>query len=146
MNDEKLKPTKARIFIIDDSRTGLTFIKQSLEDAGYVVQGFESPLGISQELIRRRPDLVLLDVMMPSINGDNMCKLIRSLNGGQDIRIVLYSSKPVAELSSLAAECGADGYIVKTSDPRAAIAEVRAQLGRPRSPLGLPSRRTPLRK
>lgn len=113
MEGQTARETKAKLFVIDDSSTGLTLAQEILEEAGYMVLTYKSPLGITRELNHHRPDLVLLDVNMPSITGDKICRLIRSVSGAQSPIIILYSSKPVSELRQLSEECGADGFVSK---------------------------------
>ena len=102
------------------SNISLPTFSFSLQAEGYVVHSFDSPLGITREVIRHQPDMVIVDVNMPSITGDKVCQLVRAASYGKGVVILLHSSLPEAELSELARRCGADGSIPKSRDPSAA--------------------------
>jgi DNA-binding response OmpR family regulator len=108
---------KQRIYVIDDSKTGLETLRLVLEDVGYEVATFESPLLIAEAVIRNPPHLILIDVLMPGLQGDKVLPIIRSMKMSSKTRLVLYSVKPIEELRRLATECGADGFMQKTGDP-----------------------------
>lgn len=120
----------ARVFVLDDSPVSLTFVRLLLEEHGYRVHTFDSPLGITKEVMRHRPDLVLVDINMPSITGDKVCRLIRSASATREVVVLLYSSLPQAELEQIARAAGADGVIVKTGDGRQLVQTVERYLAR----------------
>jgi DNA-binding response OmpR family regulator len=119
---------RPKIFVLDDSPTGLAFVKMVLEAEGYLVCTFNSPLGISREILRQKPDLVIVDVNMPSITGDKVCRLIRATSSRRSVGILLHSSLPECDLHDLAQACGADNYVPKSRDPRALCMAVCKQL------------------
>jgi len=119
---------KAKIFVIDDSPTGLTMAREILEDAGYLVHTFKSPIGITRALHHLRPDLIVLDVNMPAISGDKICRLIRGISGSLNPLIILYSSISDGELRKLASECGADGFVSKGGYTRDLLKTIRDSL------------------
>lgn len=119
---------RAKIFVLDDSQTFLALVRVHLEAEGYLVQTFDSPLGISREIIRHQPDLVIVDVNMPSISGDKVCLLIRSASYARGVVILLHSSLPESDLHDVARKCGADGFVPKSSDPAILIAAVQKHL------------------
>ena len=130
MDSEKPKKAKAKIFVIDDSATGLTWAQVVLENSGYEVHIYKSPLGLTRELGRLQPDLILLDVNMPPLSGDKICKLIRTVSGRLNPVIILYSSIHVSELEALSKECGADGYLSKSRDSGPLVYLVRERLAK----------------
>ncbi len=85
---------------------------------------FDSPLGITREVIRQQPDLVIVDVNMPSITGDKVCQLVRSASYARSVVILLHSSMPEADLHDLAQRCGADGYVPKSRDSKRLVETV----------------------
>ena len=119
---------RAKIFILDDSRTFLAVARVHLEAEGFVVLTFDSPLGISREIIRHQPDMVIVDVNMPSISGDKVCQLVRSSSFARSVTVLLHSSLPESELGRLAIHCGADGFVPKSSDSRVLIEAVHKHL------------------
>ncbi len=102
------------IVIIDDCRVTLAMTSDFLAEAGYRVSTAESSI-YSNHLIYSStpPDLILLDVMMPLMPGDKKARILKRRDKSRNIPIVLISSKKESELSLLAADSGADGYITK---------------------------------
>ncbi len=121
---------RARIFVLDDSQTFLTYVQLLLQGEGYVVHTFDSPLGITREVIRHQPDMVIVDVNMPSITGDKVCQLVRAASYGKGVVILLHSSLPESDLHDLARRCGADGYVPKSRDSKVLIEAVERHLAR----------------
>jgi len=128
MESTKTPNARAKIFVLDDSPTGLAYLKMILEAEGYLVSAFESPLGISREILRQKPDLVIVDVNMPSITGDKICRLIRAALPHRSVGVMLHSSLPESDLHDLAQDCGADSYVPKSRDPRTLCRAVHRQL------------------
>jgi len=116
--------------VIDDSEVALEWARTQLERVGYEVVLRDEPLGSGLLVIRERPDLVLIDVSMPSLSGDELVKLLKGHTRLHSAALVLYSGKPAAELAQLAEESGADGYLPKTSDPGSFLRQVRGFLNR----------------
>jgi CheY-like chemotaxis protein len=82
-------------------------------DAGHVVQVAENLLNFDKVLQEFQPDIILTDVNMPEIRGDEICKVLKTKYDTADIPIVLFSSKDTDELAELAQRAGADGYVSK---------------------------------
>lgn len=106
----------AKILLVDDSEICRTVATCILEDSGHCVIALESPLGLDEALDAERPDLVLVDVDMPSMSGEKVVELIRLHDPTS--RAVLYSDRPEAELRRLAALSGAVGFIPKSVGPQ----------------------------
>jgi DNA-binding response OmpR family regulator len=104
-----------KILVVDDSDLCRDLTRMMLEDHGYVVVTLESGLGLSRALGREKPDLVLLDVTMPALSGTQIVEVTRQ-HKLHRCPIVLFSDRPPNELSVLARNCGAAGFIPKTSD------------------------------
>lgn len=105
---------KKRILVVDDSEIVLAMAREALEEAGFeVVTAFNAMEANSYIYSRRKPDLIVLDVMLPMLDGDKKAKMLKEHELTRDIPILLLSSKPEDELSRLVRESGADGYIRK---------------------------------
>jgi CheY-like chemotaxis protein len=102
-----------RIVFIDDSEITREMIRAALVDAGHVVQVAENLLNFDKVLQEFQPDIILTDVNMPEIRGDEICKVLKTKYDTADIPIVLFSSKDTDELAELAQRAGADGYVSK---------------------------------
>jgi two-component system KDP operon response regulator KdpE len=117
-----------KILVVDDEPVQLRLTEQVLAGRGYEV----IKAGSAQEAVRLiyegKPDLVLLDVMMPEIDGWQTCRLIREISG---VPIIMLTGKRYAEDDIVRGlECGADEYLVKPVGNRELLARVRAVLRR----------------
>ena len=119
-----------RILIIDDSELVLVMAKDALEGAGYEV--FTAANGIEANSYifstTNRPDLIIMDIMMPLLDGNKKAKILKQQTHSQDIPIMFISSKPEEELAALVAESGVDGYICKPFSPQGIVSSVKAVL------------------
>jgi two-component system sensor histidine kinase ChiS len=123
MRSEEEKPSMPqKILVVDDSDLCRDLTRMMLEDHGYQVVTMESGLGLSRALGREKPDLVLLDVSMPALSGNQVVEVTRQ-HRLHRCPIVLFSDRPASELSILARDCGAAGFIAKTSNA-AALAQL----------------------
>ena len=107
--------TRKKIVVVDDSVICLEIARLALEKRGHVVLALDSPFGLTKILNEIRPDLVLLDVNMPALQGDKVAAIVLKYREYQ-CPVVFLSDRPARELSALAASCGATGYINKTDD------------------------------
>lgn len=118
--------TKKRILLVDDSELVLAMAKDALVAAGFEV--FTSTNGIEANahiFSRNKPDLIILDVMLPMLDGNKKAKLLREKEYSRHIPILLLSSKPEDELRRLAAEAGADGYLRKPFTAESLVSSIR---------------------
>jgi two-component system sensor histidine kinase ChiS len=104
-----------KILVVDDSDLCRDLTRMMLEDFGYEVVTLDSGLGLSRALGREKPDLVLLDVSMPAVSGHQIVAVAQQ-HKLHRCPIVLFSDRPAVELSTLARDCGAAGFIAKTSN------------------------------
>ncbi len=107
-----------RIVVIDDCRLTLTMARDILEEAGYEVLTAESGIEANEHIYASPPpDLILIDVVMPMLQGDRKVKLLKDRHTSARIPVLLMSSKSIEELERLVAESGADGYMQKPLRP-----------------------------
>jgi DNA-binding NtrC family response regulator len=108
-----------KVMIIDDERISLSIATAVLEDRGYQVVQRDSALGSLVAVRREKPDVVLLDVQMPGLNGDALTKLL--LDGKSEAQpiVILHSTTVATVLEGLVKSCNAAGFIEKTADQRA---------------------------
>lgn len=102
--------------IVDDDQTARTFAMMSLQSAGYLVTSQKSAAGCCAAILKSRPQVVLLDVEMPVLNGPEIAKIIRRHGTTYKPLLLLYSGQPADKLKELAQECGADGFICKGTE------------------------------
>jgi DNA-binding response OmpR family regulator len=106
----------SKILVIDDSNIALQWIRLNLTPFGFEVATYNTPIGIQDFISRTQPSLILLDVGMPILTGDLLCKMIKDNPRTKGTIVALYSSLPEDELREMAEKSGADGYIQKTDD------------------------------
>ena len=117
-----------KILVVDDEPAQLRLLDQVLTANGYGVIRANSGQEAMRIVFERRPDLVLLDVMMPEIDGWQTCRLIREVS---DVPVIMLTGKRNSEDDIVRGlECGADEYLVKPVGNRELLARVRAALRR----------------
>jgi CheY-like chemotaxis protein len=116
----------SKVMIIDDSVLVLTIVRHQLEQAGFNVITRESALGTVAAVLREQPDVILVDVMMPALGGENLVTLLRRQLGNKDIRILFFSDKPPETLHALVQQVGADGFVTKGTAPEMLVAQLHA--------------------
>jgi len=102
-----------RIHVVDDDSITLLAVKYLLEEYKAEVKTSSSSKDALLEIIDERPDLVILDLMMPGLDGLDMCRLLRQEPGLKDLKIVIFSGKTYEHDQQRAMSFGADGYITK---------------------------------
>lgn len=115
-----------KVLVVDDEEPILELLKYNLEKSGYEVKTAID--GVKAVDIARKfiPDLVLLDIMMPKIDGVETCRLIRELPELQKTFVVFLTARS-EEYSEVAAfDVGADDYIMKPIKPRALMSRISA--------------------
>jgi DNA-binding response OmpR family regulator len=106
---------KPRILIVDDSEMTARIIEADLVSKGFEVHVADTADKATKIILKKqtRPDLVLLDVRMPNVNGEQFCRFIKSNSLFKGIKVLLCSGENVEELQRICREAGADGYVPK---------------------------------
>jgi phosphoribosyl 1,2-cyclic phosphodiesterase len=102
-----------KFLIVDDDPILLRLMRAVLEEGGHSVKSFDSSVQALREIPLDRPEVVISDVIMPEMDGFELCREIRSRPDLASIRIIMCSSKSYDFDRRRAKELGADGYIVK---------------------------------
>lgn len=116
------------ILIVDDTPTNLDVISEALSDAGYTVAIATSGERALKQLERRSPDLILLDVMMPGIDGFETCVRLKANPKTCDIPVIFMTALSDADSKIKGFEVGAVDYITKPFQEREVLARVRTHL------------------
>ncbi|MBU2567540.1 MAG: response regulator [Elusimicrobia bacterium] len=125
---EKFKGKK--ILVVDDEEDYLNLAKTILEPEGYsVITASDGLIGM-EKLSLEKPDLLILDINMPEINGFNVCEKIRASGEFKRIPIIMLTVRRKEEDKIKGLETGADDYITKPFHPRELISRVRTVLRR----------------
>jgi two-component system OmpR family response regulator len=121
----------ARVLVVDDEATILDLLSESLRFAGYEVVTAASGAGALRAAAASRPDLVLLDVMMPEGDGFEVVRRMRAA-GGPEIPVIFLTARNEVPDRLAGFETGADDYITKPFSLEEVLARIRAVLKRTR--------------
>ena len=120
-----------KILIVDDEEDVLELVRYNLDKNGYKV---ETATAGEQALTKARaklPDLIILDLMLPGIDGLEVCKKLKGDTKTQNIPIIMLTAKGEESDIITGLELGADDYIAKPFSPKVLIARIRRVLQRP---------------
>jgi DNA-binding response OmpR family regulator len=115
------------LFIIDDDTKLLRLLERYLTDFGYRVQSAADPAGGLKEIDRRQPDLVVLDVMLPGMNGFEVLKRLRRFSS---VPVIMLTARGDLADRVTGLELGADDYLPKPFEPRELVARIQTVLRR----------------
>ncbi len=108
---------RPRVLILDDSEIAREAMAEILEARGYPVATAGDLLEFEERLASFRPELILSDISMPDISGDEICRTLKTRFETENIPIVLVSGLPEEELARRARTAGADGWVSKQHGP-----------------------------
>ena len=103
----------SKILIVDDSPAEVRLMQAVLDHAGYTSVAIDDPTRLEQTIEKERPNLILLDVVMPQRNGFQACREIKGNAEFAKIPVVMVSSKNTESDKFWAKQQGADGYVAK---------------------------------
>jgi two-component system, OmpR family, alkaline phosphatase synthesis response regulator PhoP len=120
-----------KILVVDDEQSIVTLIKYNLEQSGYsVITASDGEEGINKAILEK-PDLMILDLMLPKMDGIEVCKNLRQQK--ELLPILMLTAKDDEFDKVLGLELGADDYMTKPFSPREVVARVKAILRRSRA-------------
>lgn len=122
----KIAFTKKRVLVVDDEIDLLEIIEFNLEKEGFIVKCVKSGEEALKAVISFKPDVVILDLMLPGIDGYETCKAIRQNPATSSVVIIMLTAKGEDSDIITGLEIGADDYIVKPFSPKVLIARIRA--------------------
>ena len=118
-----------KILVVDDDRHVPRLSKTALERAGYEVLLAADGMEALATIERERPDLILLDIAMPNMDGFDTLRRLKSAPATVAIRIVIVTARSAEEDLMRAWQAGADGYLIKPFAPLQMISMVKTALG-----------------
>lgn len=121
---------KERILVVEDEKDIFELVKFNLTREGYVVVGAQSGEEALKQISKELPNLVVLDLMLPGMDGLSVAKKIKNNSEFEHIPIVMLTAKGEDADIVSGLEIGADDYIIKPFSPRVLIARIRAVLRR----------------
>lgn len=116
-----------RILVVDDEERIVRFIRLNLEQDGFQVEEAFTGKGAMDKLRQTLPDLILLDVMLPDIDGFQVLSMVRE---NHDVPVIMLTAKTEEDDRVRGLELGADDYVTKPFSPRELVSRVRAVLRR----------------
>ncbi len=119
--------TQKTILVVDDEAKILEVLRAYLERAGFRVETAESGLAAVREFRRVSPALVILDLMLPDLAGEEVCRIIRS---SSNVPVIMLTARVEEESVLRGLSIGADDYVTKPFSPRQIVARVQAVLRR----------------
>lgn len=125
-----MTPSKKKVAVIDDEPDIGELLRYNLEQEGYqvalITEGEKAIEGIRTE----RPDLVILDLMLPGVSGMEICRQLRKTPEFENLPVIMLTAKSSETDKIVGLELGADDYITKPFSPREVVARVKAVLRR----------------
>lgn len=120
------KQSAKKILVVDDEPDVTELLSYKLNQAGYAVETINDPLLIIGTAHSFRPNLVILDIMMPNIDGIQICRMLRADPKMKNIPIIFLTAKGEAEDRIKGLETGADDYVCKPFDTRELLLRIQA--------------------
>lgn len=120
----------AKILIVEDERDIVDLLRYNLKKAGFETGYVRNGADALQHAIEKQPDLILLDLMLPEIDGLIVCRLLKNDPRTKNIPIVMVTAKTEERDRVSGLELGADDYITKPFSPREVVLRVSAVLRR----------------
>jgi len=125
--------SKGKILIVEDDRDIAGMVEYNLREEGYeTLSAFNGEDGVKLAK-KENPDLIILDIMLPIIDGFDVCRILKREQTTADIPVIILSAKSQETDKIVGLELGADDYITKPFSPRELIARIRAILRRGRT-------------
>ena len=125
MHDNTIKPS---ILIVDDVPGNLDVLKDALEDEYIVRAAMNGPLALRLAAMEPRPDLILLDIVMPGMDGYEVCRQLKEDNRTQGIPVIFVTAKSDGKDELEGLQVGAVDYLTKPISPLIVKARVRLHL------------------
>ncbi len=116
------------IYVVDDEASIIDFVRIYLEKDGFQVKGFANGASAYQAIMESAPSLVVLDVMLPGMDGFEVCRKLRVEEN--QVPIIMLTAKDEEIDKILGLELGADDYLTKPFNPRELVARIKAVLRR----------------
>ena len=119
--------TKRKILVVDDDHKIVDIVRLYLEKDGYRVLVAYDGLEALELARQKRPDLIVLDLMLPGMDGLDVCRILRTET---EVPIIMLTARTTEEDKLVGLELGADDYVTKPFSPRELVARVRTVLRR----------------
>ncbi|CAI8292613.1 MAG: Phosphate regulon transcriptional regulatory protein PhoB [Opitutia bacterium UBA7350] len=119
-----------RILVVDDEPDVTELLKYKFEQEGYICDALNDPLDFVGQIRELRPDLIIFDIMMPELNGLQLCRIVRSDPVIKHTPIILLTARGETEDRVKGLETGADDYVSKPFNTKELLLRVKNLLNR----------------
>ena len=118
-----------RILIVDDEVQLVEMVKMRLESAGYeTIVAYDGQEGFDKAK-KDKPDLIILDLMLPKMDGYKICGLLKNDARYAKIPIIMFTARAQEEDMKLGKDLGAEEYVTKPFDPKILLSKIKELLG-----------------
>lgn len=128
-NEEEIVEKKIKILIADDDKNVVNIIRYSIDDQYEILEAANGKEALGM-VFARSPDILVLDIMMPEMDGYMVCKELKEHDSTKDLPIIILSAKGSVDDKLKAIGFGIDDYMVKPFDPRELEARIKMRLKR----------------
>jgi DNA-binding response OmpR family regulator len=113
-----------RILVVEDEKDLVEILSVRLEASGYkVIAAYDGQEGLDKAK-KEKPDLIILDLMLPKVDGYKVCRLLKFDEKYKKIPIIMFTARAQESDRKLGEEVGADGYITKPFEPKALLDKI----------------------
>lgn len=121
-------PNKKRILLVEDETDLVEMVKLRLEANGYEVLTAYDGQEALEKARREKPDLIVLDLMLPKIDGYKVCRMLKFDEKYKNIPILMFSARAQDSDKKLGEEVGADAYVTKPFEPEILLGKIKELL------------------
>lgn len=114
-----------KVLVVDDSAAEISLMQSMLQQGGFYSVGLSDPTKIEDAIEEERPNVILLDVVMPRRNGFQVCRDLKSQESYSSIPVILVTSKTAPSDRYWGEQQGANGYVAKPFTPDELINAVK---------------------
>ncbi|MBU1367194.1 MAG: response regulator [Candidatus Omnitrophica bacterium] len=117
--------SKKRILIVDDEVTLVKMVKMQVEAFGYDTLTAYDGQEALQKAHKEKPDSILLDLMLPKMDGYKVCGLLKADSRYHNIPIIMFTARTQDSDKEMGSECGADAYITKPFESQVLLSKIQ---------------------
>ena len=120
--------SQKRILIVDDEKDLVDMLKLRLEAAGYeILEAYDGQEGL-EKAKDEKPDLILLDLMLPKMDGYQLCRILKFDEDYKHIPIIMLTARAQQQDKQQGTTCGADEYVTKPFEPKELLSVIQKHI------------------
>jgi len=118
-----------RILVVDDETQLVEMVKMRLEASGYEVLSAYDGQEALDKARAEKPDLIVLDLMLPKLDGYKVCRMLKFDEKYKSIPIILFTARAQESDKEMGSQVGADAYMIKPFEPQVLLSKIKEFLG-----------------